>query len=62
MRTRFPIVRAGDPLWVAYEKLRRSQLFAIPVVNRETDGLDGLVSLADIRRAIRDGSQPAPLR
>jgi CBS domain-containing protein len=62
MRTRFPIVRAGDPLWVAYEKLHRSQLFAIPVVNRDTDGLDGLVSLADIRRAIRDGGQPAPLR
>ncbi len=61
MRTRFPIVRAGDPLWVAYEKLHRSQLFAIPVVNRETDGLDGLVSLADIRRVLREGGQPAPL-
>ena len=32
MRTHYPSVRASDPLWVAYEKLLRSRLMAIPVV------------------------------
>ncbi len=57
MRTRFPSVRASDPLWVAYEKLQRSHLFAIPVVNR--NNLCGLVSLSDIRRALRSGVPPS---
>jgi Zn-dependent protease len=54
MRTRFPSVRTSDPLWVAYEKLQRSRLFAIPVVNR--NNLCGLVSLSDIRRALRSSA------
>ncbi len=54
MRTSFPSVRTSDPLWVAYEKLQRSQLFAIPVVNQHS--LCGVVSLADIRRALRNGT------
>jgi Zn-dependent protease len=54
MRTRFPTVRAGDPLWIAYEKMRRARLNAIPVVNR--DQFCGLVTLLDIQRIIRVGA------
>ncbi len=56
MRTRYPSVRISDPLWVAYEKLQRSNLFAIPVVN--LNNLCGLVSLAEIRRVLRSGLPP----
>jgi Zn-dependent protease/CBS domain-containing protein len=58
MRTRFPSVRSTDPLWVAYEKLQRSHLFAIPVVHR--NNLCGLVSLTDIRQVLRNGAPPQP--
>ncbi len=52
MRTRFPTVRLNDPLWVAYEKLKRSRLDAIPVVSQGS--LSGLITLADVRRALRN--------
>ena len=56
MRTRFPSVRSSDPLWVAYEKLTRANLFGIPVVSRNV--YCGLVTLADIRQALKSGQPP----
>jgi CBS domain-containing protein len=58
MRTRFPSVRPSDPLWIAYEKLQRFQLFSLPVVDRGS--LRGLVTLSDIRRVLRSGGLPTP--
>jgi Zn-dependent protease/CBS domain-containing protein len=58
MRTRFPTVRPADPLWIAYEKLQRFQLFTIPVVERSS--LCGLVTLSDIRQVLRSGKLPQP--
>jgi Zn-dependent protease/predicted transcriptional regulator len=51
MRTRFPTVRATDPLWVAHRKLQHSRLFAIPVMDR--DILRGWVTLSDIHQVLR---------
>ena len=56
MRTRFPSVRSSDPLWVAYEKLLRSHLYAIPVVSQNV--YSGLITLADIRRTVRNSRLP----
>jgi signal-transduction protein with cAMP-binding, CBS, and nucleotidyltransferase domain len=56
MRTRFPSVSSGDPLWIAYEKLRRSRLKAIPVIDHGR--LRGLVTLTDIQRTLRDFQKP----
>lgn len=56
MRTRFPSVRSSDPLWVAYEKLIRSNLYAIPVVSQNV--YSGLVTLSDIRRALKSNHLP----
>jgi Zn-dependent protease len=58
MRTHFPSVHPSDPLWLAYEKLQQSRLFAVPVVSK--DDLCGLISLADIRRALRTNRQHPP--
>jgi Zn-dependent protease/predicted transcriptional regulator len=58
MRTRFPSVLPSDPLWIAYEKLQRFQLFTLPVVDRGS--LCGLVTLSDIRRVLRSGGLPKP--
>lgn len=58
MRTHFPSVGPSDPLWLAYEKLQQSRLFAVPVVSK--DDLCGLISLADIRRALRTSRQLPP--
>jgi Zn-dependent protease len=58
MRTQFPSVRPSDPLWLAYEKLQQSHLFAVPVVSQ--DDLCGLISLADIRHALRTHRQLPP--
>lgn len=55
MRTKFPSVRASDPLWIAHEKLRTWKLTAIPVMSDEH--LDGLVTLAEIQRVLRHGSR-----
>ncbi len=55
MRTHFPSVQPSDPLWLAYEKLQQSRLYAVPVVSR--DDLCGLISLGDIRRALRTSHQ-----
>lgn len=57
MRTRYPSVRASDPLWVAYEKLLRSRLVAIPVVSQNI--YSGLVTVSDIRWALKQGDPPA---
>jgi CBS domain-containing protein len=56
MRTHFPSVRASDPLWVAYQKLLRSQLVAIPVVSQNI--YSGLVTVSDIRWALKQGDPP----
>lgn len=53
MRTRYPTVKPGDLLWVAYDRMRRYQLAAIPVVSHGT--LHGLVTLRDVHRVIRSG-------
>lgn len=57
MRTHFPSVRPKDPLWVAYEKLQRANLVAIPVIQQDT--FCGLVTLTDIRYVMREGKPPA---
>jgi CBS domain-containing protein len=54
MKTDFARVQASDPLWIAHEKLRRFNLSAIPVV--VNDDLKGLVTLADIRRILRENA------
>jgi len=59
MRTRFPSVRPGDPLWVAYEKLMRSRLDAIPVVSQNE--YFGLIRLSDIRRTVRNPRLSLPV-
>jgi Zn-dependent protease len=58
MRTHFPSVQPSDSLWLAYEKLQQSRLYALPVVSR--DDLCGLISLGDIRRALRTNRQLPP--
>src|SRR5258706_736604 len=57
MRTHFPSVRASDPLWVAYQKLLRSRLVAIPVVSQNI--YSGLVTVSDIRWALKQGDPPS---
>jgi Zn-dependent protease len=54
MRTRYPSVRPSDPLAAAYEKLRRSDLIALPVV--AGGQLQGVILLKDILRALRDSA------
>lgn len=54
MKTDFAKVQASDPLWIAHEKLRRFNLSAIPVVMN--DDLKGLVTLADIKRVLRENA------
>ena len=53
MRTGYPTVKPGDLLWVAYDRMRRSQLAAIPVVSQDT--LHGLVTMGDVHRVLRSG-------
>jgi len=50
-------VRASDPLWVAYQKLLRSRLVAIPVVSQNI--YSGLVTVSDIRWALKQGDPPS---
>lgn len=56
MRTKFPTVTVNDPLWIAHEKLKQSNLYAIPVVYDDSL-LNGLITLADIRQALRENRE-----
>lgn len=50
MRTHMQTVRPTDPLWIAYEKMKRSSLYAIPVMDH--DQFQGVITLADIQRRL----------
>lgn len=52
MRTDFPVAHPDDALYVTLEKLAKSKIKAIPVVDDDQD-LIGMITASDVNEAYR---------